>query len=49
MPFLWTWTWTDGQAFIKLASIQPNATISATQFNKPAPAKMSDTSVGGGQ
>jgi hypothetical protein len=49
MPFLWTWTWTDGQAFIKLASIQANATISATQFNKPAPAKLADNNVGGGQ
>jgi hypothetical protein len=49
MPFLWTWTWTDGQDIIKLNNIQPNAAIDATQFNKPAPVKSEDTSSGGGQ
>jgi photosynthetic reaction center cytochrome c subunit len=49
MPFLWTWTWTDGQDIIKLNTIQPNAAIDATQFNKPAPVKSEDTSSGGGQ
>jgi photosynthetic reaction center cytochrome c subunit len=49
MPFGWTLTWTDGQDIVKLTDIQQNATISATQFNKPAPAKSEDTSAGGGQ
>jgi len=30
-------TWTDGQSIIELSEIQPNATIAADKFAKPAP------------
>ncbi len=48
MPFLLTTTWTDGQDIVKLNSIQPNASIDAAQFNKPAPAKLEDNGLNGG-
>ncbi len=38
MPFHWTTTWTDGQATVDLTEVQPNVTIEAARFAKPAPA-----------
>lgn len=51
MPFLLTTTWTDGQSFVRLSSIQTNVPLDAAQFNKPAPAKLEDNGLvgGGGQ
>jgi len=40
MPFKWTTTWTDVQDFIILSDVQPNATIEAARFAKPAPSKI---------
>ena len=37
MPFHWVATWTDGQATVEIANIQPNVAIDATRFGKPAP------------
>jgi len=39
IPFNWQVTWTDGQATINVASVQPNAAIDAARFAKPAPPK----------
>jgi len=38
MPFHWTATWTDGQATTELSEVQPNVTIDAARFARPAPA-----------
>ena len=38
MPFRWKVTWTDGQSTTQLTAVQPNVTIAATKFAKPAPA-----------
>jgi photosynthetic reaction center cytochrome c subunit len=38
VPFRWTVTWTDGRSTTELTSIQPNVTIDATKFARPAPA-----------
>jgi photosynthetic reaction center cytochrome c subunit len=38
MPFRWTTTWTDGQATTELSEVQPNVTIDAARFARPAPA-----------
>jgi len=38
MPFHWTTTWTDGQANVDLTEVQPNVTIDAAKFARPAPA-----------
>jgi len=38
MPFKWTTTWTDGQATAELTEVQPNASIDAAKFARPAPA-----------
>ena len=38
MPFKIVTTWTNGQATIKLADVQPNAAIEAAKFAKPMPA-----------
>jgi len=37
VPFQWQTTWVDGQYTVKLASVQPNATIDAARFGKPLP------------
>jgi photosynthetic reaction center cytochrome c subunit len=37
MPFHWTTTWTDGQATADLTEVQPNATVEASRFARPAP------------
>jgi photosynthetic reaction center cytochrome c subunit len=37
MPFHWVTTWTDGQTTTQLTSVQPNATIDPSKFNKPTP------------
>jgi photosynthetic reaction center cytochrome c subunit len=39
VPFQWQITWVDGQSNIKLTSVQPNVTIDAAKFGKPAPPK----------
>jgi hypothetical protein len=38
VPFKWTTTWTDGQATTELSEVQPNVTIDAAKFGRPAPA-----------
>lgn len=40
VPFKWTTTWTDGQDFVELSDVQPNAAIEAARFSKPAPSKI---------
>jgi outer membrane lipoprotein-sorting protein len=37
MPFKWINTWVDGQTTIELSEVQPNASIDAAKFAKPAP------------
>ena len=37
IPFTFQSTWVDGQYTINLTSVQPNATIDAARFAKPAP------------
>jgi len=37
IPFSWQVTWVDGQSTIHVESVQPNATIEAARFAKPAP------------
>jgi hypothetical protein len=39
IPFQWITTWTHGQSTTKLSEVQPNATIDAKRFSKPAPAQ----------
>jgi hypothetical protein len=39
MPFQIVLTWTDGQNTIALTDIQPNATLDASRFARPAPFK----------
>ena len=39
LPFKWTVTWTNGQSTTELSAIQPNVTIDAARFNRPAPAR----------
>jgi hypothetical protein len=39
VPYHWKETWTDGQVDIEFTDIQPNATIDAAKFGRPAPAK----------
>jgi outer membrane lipoprotein-sorting protein len=36
LPFTWQMTWVDGQYTVNLTSVQPNATIDAARFAKPA-------------
>jgi photosynthetic reaction center cytochrome c subunit len=38
MPFRWTVTWTDGRSTFELSEVQPNASIDAAKFARPAPA-----------
>ncbi len=40
IPFKLTTTWTDGQDFVILSDVQPNAAIEAARFAKPAPSKI---------
>jgi len=37
MPFRWTMTWLDGRENVELTEIQPNVSIDASKFAKPAP------------
>jgi hypothetical protein len=30
------YTWTDGQSFVELSDVQPNVSIDAAKFAKPA-------------
>jgi outer membrane lipoprotein-sorting protein len=39
MPFKWTTSWLDGQTVYTATSIQPNVSIDAAKFAKPAPPK----------
>jgi outer membrane lipoprotein-sorting protein len=39
MPFKWTVTWTNGQSTTELSQLQPNVTIDAARFGRPAPAR----------
>jgi len=39
MPFKWTMTWLDGRSNYELSEIQPNASIDAARFARPAPPK----------
>jgi hypothetical protein len=34
-PFKITQTWTDGQVFMELSAVQPNAAVEATRFTRP--------------
>ena len=36
MPFRWTMTWLDGRESVELTEIQPNVTVDASKFAKPA-------------
>jgi photosynthetic reaction center cytochrome c subunit len=38
VPFRWTVTWTDGRSTFELSEVQPNASIDAAKFARPAPA-----------
>jgi outer membrane lipoprotein-sorting protein len=38
LPFKWITTWTNGQTTTELSDVQPNATIDAAKFARPAPA-----------
>src|SRR5262245_37206721 len=38
IPFKWTVTWTNGQATSELTEVQPNVSIDASRFARPAPA-----------
>jgi hypothetical protein len=38
VPFRWITTWTDGQTTIVLSELQPNVSIDAARFGRPAPA-----------
>ena len=37
MPFKWTDTWLDGRDIVELSEVQPNVTVDAAKFAKPAP------------
>jgi outer membrane lipoprotein-sorting protein len=37
MPFRWTVTWTDGRSVTELTQVQPNVSVDAVRFAKPAP------------
>jgi len=37
MPFKWTMTWLDGRENVELTEVQPNVSIDAAKFGKPAP------------
>jgi photosynthetic reaction center cytochrome c subunit len=39
MPFKWTVTWTNGQTTTELSELQPNVSIDAARFSRPAPAR----------
>jgi len=36
MPFRWTLTWLDGRENFELSEVQPNVTIDAARFGRPA-------------
>lgn len=38
IPFKWIVTWTNGQSTAQLTEVQPNASIDASRFARPAPA-----------
>jgi photosynthetic reaction center cytochrome c subunit len=38
IPFKWTVTWTNGQSTSELTEVQPNVSIDASRFARPAPA-----------
>jgi photosynthetic reaction center cytochrome c subunit len=39
MPFKWTVSWLNGRSVYELSEVQPNVTIEASRFAKPAPAR----------
>jgi photosynthetic reaction center cytochrome c subunit len=39
IPFKWTVTWTNGQSTTELSEVQPNVSIDAARFSRPAPAR----------
>ena len=39
IPFKWTVTWTDNQTSIQLTAVQPNVSIDAARFGRPAPTR----------
>ena len=39
MPFKWTMTWLDGRSVFEMSEIQPNVSIDAARFARPAPPK----------
>jgi hypothetical protein len=39
MPFKWTTVWLDGRSNYELSEVQPNVTIDAARFARPAPPK----------
>jgi len=38
VPFKWTVTWTNGQSTATLSDVQPNVSLDASRFARPAPA-----------
>ena len=44
MPFRWTVTWLDGRSTTELTDVQPNVTIDAAKFAKPAAPSPPDAS-----
>ena len=41
LPFKWTMTWLDGRSNYELTEVQPNVSIAAARFGRPAPPKPS--------
>jgi outer membrane lipoprotein-sorting protein len=39
MPYKWTTSWLDGQTVFTVTQMQPNVSIDAAKFAKPAPPK----------
>ena len=39
MPFRWTVAWLDGRSTYELTEVQPNVSVDATRFAKPAPGR----------
>jgi hypothetical protein len=39
MPVRWTLTWLDGRDVFEIKDVQPNVTIDAARFARPAPPK----------
>src|SRR5262245_14629761 len=47
IPFRTVVTWTNGQTIVELSNVQPNVSIEAARFAKPAPAVVTPVKAGG--